>query len=303
MEKHRWIIVVVILFILGLFSIMVAGILGIFITDIDTVGNVALIPIKGIIMTDSGSSVFDSKYVSSTKIVEAIKTASDKPNIEAIVLEINSPGGAPVASDEIAQAIKNSNKTVVAWIREMGASGGYYIASACDTIVTHEMSITGSLGVIGSYLEFADLLTEYNVTYRRLVAGEHKDMGSPYKRLSIEEEKLWQNKLDIIHEIFIDEIITNRNLEPEEVKNLATGEIFLGVEAKELGLVDILGGKDEVTDYLEEKLNITVEYSTYQEKIGLIELLSSMMNENSFLIGDGIGSALKTNNNMVKPII
>lgn len=130
--------------------------------DSITDGNVAVIPINGVISFSSSNpfvSGFDYSYVKS-----AIREAESNPKYEAIVLSINSPGGTPVASDEIGLLIKNAKKPTVAWIRELGASGAYWIASNADYIVANRMSMTGSIGVYASYLEFSGLMDDYNVT-------------------------------------------------------------------------------------------------------------------------------------------
>src|SRR3989338_9125423 len=149
-------------------------------------GNVAVIEIKGIILAEDADFLFDDG-ASSTDIAKLIRKANENERIKAIIFEINSPGGSAVASDEIANEIKKVNKTTVAWIREVGASGGYWVASSTGHIIANRMSITGSIGVIGSYLEFAGLLDKYNVTYRRMALGKYKDMGSPFKEQTQEE--------------------------------------------------------------------------------------------------------------------
>src|SRR3989304_3344028 len=109
-----------------------------------TFGNVALIPIKGAITGDGQPGLFADEGTSSSEIVEMLEDARDDAGIEAVILEINSPGGSAVASAEIAEAVKDvraANKTVMAWIRESGASGAYWIASASDRIVAHPLSI------------------------------------------------------------------------------------------------------------------------------------------------------------------
>ena len=113
-----------------------------------TEGNVALITIEGVITTDGGASTIGETTISSSQITEFLADAEANKDIKAIVLEINSPGGSAVASDEIASAVKKSNKPTVAVIREAGASGGYWIASSTDHIIANRMSITGSIGVI-----------------------------------------------------------------------------------------------------------------------------------------------------------
>ena len=160
-------------------------------------GNVALIPVSGVI-TGNGGKMIGAETVSAVTMVDFIKEADENPAIKVIVLEINSPGGSAVASDEIGVAIKNAKKPVLAYIREVGASGGYWIASATDRIFVNRMTITGSIGVISSYLEFSGLMEEYGVGYERLVSGDVKDMGTPYKKLAPAERAIMQKKMHLI---------------------------------------------------------------------------------------------------------
>jgi protease-4 len=172
-EKNPWGLIIGLLLIFFLMGFVFIGIISALIGGVDEQsGNVAVIPVKGTIMTEGSNDLFSSASIaSSTQIVADIEDASNDPEIKAIIFEIDSPGGAPVASDEIVQAIKNSNKTTVAWIRETGASGAYWIASATDYIVANKLSITGSIGVLESYLEFSGLMDHYNVTYERMNGG------------------------------------------------------------------------------------------------------------------------------------
>lgn len=269
-------IVLAILFIAGLIVILF-GVIILFMGNIASPrgdGNVALIPIKGMIVTDDGLGLFSKGVASSTKIIEQIKAADTDPSIKAIIFEINSPGGGAVASDEIARVIKATNKTTVAWIRDVGASGAYWIASSTDAIVANRMSITGSIGVISSYLEFSGLEQRYNVTYQRLVAGKYKDIGSPFKPLTTEEELFMQERLDTIHNVFIEEVAHNRNLPVEQVTELANGLFYLGQESKDLGLVDILGSKEDAIMYIEEVLGIKVTLKEFKERKSVLDLLA-----------------------------
>ena len=243
------------------------------------IGNVALIPINGVI-TGNGGSILGQGTISSSEIVEYIEKANSDIQIQAIVIEINSPGGSAVASDEIAAAILKVEKPVVAMIREVGASGGYWIASATDHIIANRMSITGSIGVISSYLEFSGLMEEYGVGYERLVAGKYKDMGAPFKKLNSEEKKIMQSKLDKIHDYFVREIANNRELSESEVKKLATGEFFLGVEALDNGLIDQLGNKDTTKEYLMENYELKeVDFVVYQTEVGFLDILTGVMSK------------------------
>ncbi|MEM2933261.1 MAG: signal peptide peptidase SppA, partial [Candidatus Pacearchaeota archaeon] len=182
--------------------------------------NVALIHIDGTILTSPVESFLPYSATYSEDIIKFIEDAMKNKNIKAIIFEINSPGGSAVASSEIAEAIKKAKeeKLTVALIREQGTSGAYWIASSCDYIVAHPLSVTGSIGVLASYLEISGLLERFNITYVNLTAGKHKDIMSPYRELTEEEREMIQNKIDLIHEAFIDEVVKNRKLNDNQAK-------------------------------------------------------------------------------------
>src|SRR3989338_1810893 len=234
---------------LAFFSYTIASVLSfIFGEEAILSGNVALIPVSGTIMVGNGDGLFEDSIANSKDLIDNIKKASANPEIKAILLDINSPGGSAVASQEVAREVKRVNKTVYAFIREQGTSGAYWIASSANKIVSEELALTGSIGVISSYLDFSGLLADYNVSYQRLIAGKYKDIGTPFRKLSKEEEVMLQKRLDIIHDYFINAVADNRKLPKEKVRDLATGMFYLGIEAKEMGLVDELGDMDYVRD-------------------------------------------------------
>ncbi len=279
--------------ILFLVFFVVIPLLTTFFFDEKSMGNVAVVPIQGEITTEGEASYMYGTTVSSGQIVEYIKAADQNKNVKVILLEINSPGGSPVASDEIATAVKSAQKPVVALIRETGASGGYWIASAADHIIAHKMSLTGSIGVVASHLEFSGLMDKYGVGYERLIAGEVKDMGTPFKKMSEQEREIMQKKLDILHDYFIDEVSANRKLAREKVKKLATGEVYLGVEAKQLGLVDELGDYAVAEEYMKKTYALdAIEYVRYEPEKGLLDVLLGVMNDFSFNVGRGFGASI-----------
>lgn len=254
--------------------------------------DVALIKVYGAIATEQEFSLFGAQGASSDELVKQIEKAATD-DVDAVYIEINSPGGTVVASEEIANAIKKVEKPTVAFIREVGASGGYWVASATDFIIADPYSITGSIGVIGSYLEFAELLEHYNITYRPLTGGKYKDIGSPFKELTGEEQAILQQRIDIIHQGFISEIAENRKLPYEFVKNVSTGVFYLGVQAKEIGLVDQIGSKDDVEKYLKELLNATeINFIEYAKAPSFFDALAGVMSQSFFYMGKGLGQGL-----------
>ncbi|PIN78436.1 signal peptide peptidase SppA [Candidatus Woesearchaeota archaeon CG10_big_fil_rev_8_21_14_0_10_34_8] len=296
--RSPWLIIIIILAVLTVFSIGVVGCVGVLVASdgIET-GNVAVIPLKGIIVVDSNAGLFSTGYAVSTDVVEQIEKAEKDDTIKAIVLDINSPGGSPVASAEIARAISEAEKPTVALIREYGASGAYWIASSADHIIANEVSVTGSIGVIASYLQYSELMERYNVSYERFIAGEHKDMGSPYREMTSEEKAIYQNVLDKMRGVFIREVAQNRGLEYDYVEELATGQIYLGIDALNFGLIDELGGKKEAYKHIETLLDIKVRPVEFSTEKSFLEMLASAMDDTAFNMGTGIGAVLVEENN------
>lgn len=302
-EKSRTgLAIVVIIFILFLVSMFFAGMITLALSgDTEYVtGNVALIPLSGVITADRSSSFLGDQNIASPDVISLIEKAEKNPSIKAIVFEINSPGGSAVGSEEIANAVSKVKKPKVALIREVGASGGYWVASSTDHIVANRMSVVGSVGVISSYLEFPGLLDKYNVTYRRLIAGKYKDVGSPFKTMTSEEEAMLMRGLEDTHEYFIESIAKNRKLDRRAIDEVSTAAVYTGREALQLGLIDEIGGRDEVTAYLKKTYDIDAEYTEYKTKRGFFESLEGVFSSFSFRVGEGIGSSLVEQQNDMK---
>jgi protease-4 len=290
----RWGVVIVVLMFLGLISFISALVIGLFVStsDIEMPGNVAHVQVVGPIVANAPTGFMSTDMAGSTEIVMLLEKAGDNPDIKAVLIEINSPGGTAVASYEVAEAVKKLNKTTVAWIREAGASGAYWVASAADQVIANPMSVTGSIGVIGSYIEFGGTLNRYNASYQRLVSGDYKDMGSPFRKLKQAEEDILQSNLDAIRDVFVEGVAENRGLTLESVDAIADGRFYIGKQALELGLIDALGGKQDAIDYIEKTEGITAELTVYKKAKTLAELLAGVFGEQSFLVGQGMGKAV-----------
>ncbi len=206
--------------------------------------NIAVLPIDGTILPFSGISGFDL-ITTPDFVSQFLDTAESDDNIKGVLLEINSPGGTPVASERIAQRIAESSLPIVGLIGDVGASGGYMVASASDFLIASAMSDVGSIGVNMSYVEESKKNEEEGLTYVQLMTGKFKDIGSPNRPITDEERELLQADLDIIHNEFIDIIVEYRELPRGEVVELATGASMPGRRALDVDLIDAIGGRKQ----------------------------------------------------------
>lgn len=253
-------------------------------------GNVAVIHIDGTITTFSSSGIFEDPSVSSTEIVSQLEELSKNKNIKAVIFEINSGGGSPVASEEISKAIEDLDIPTVAWIRDIGASGAYWIAASCDYIIANRMSLTGSVGVTSAGLGFEGLLKHYNISYRKLTSGEYKDMGTPLREMTPEEKQKFMDTLAVIHGYFVEHVESRRNI--TGIPELWSGEIILGSRAYKLGLIDKLGGKSDAVEYIKNRINESVELVDVKEERSFIDALTGVLSRSSFSLGRGIGTSI-----------
>ncbi len=251
---------------------------------------IAIIKIEGELTNIQSPLQFQQPSTSS--ILENLEKARTNNNVKAIILVINSPGGTVIASKEIAEAVKATNKPVIAVIRDIGTSGAYWVASSADVIIADELSITGSIGVTSSYLEFSGLLSKLGIQYEQLAVGEYKELGNPFQPLKENEKAVLEKKIAIIHETFLKEVQKKRQL--KNIERIKTGEFFLGSEALSLGLVDKLGNLQTAIEEAKSLANLKeAKIIQYEEKKNLLGLLSQFSSESSYFIGRGIAAELK----------
>lgn len=184
------------------------------------------------------------------EVVNEIKKYKEDDHVKAIILRVDSPGGAVGASQEIYDEVIETKKTkpVIASFGNVAASGGYYIAASATKIVSNPGTLTGSIGVITAFFRVDELLKKFNLKWEVIKSGEHKDIGSPLRPMSEKEKQLLQATIGDVYEQFVLAVAEGRNLEVEKVKEFADGRIFSGRKAKELGLVDELGGLEKAID-------------------------------------------------------
>lgn len=223
--------------------------------------NVAGVLIWGDIVTLES----DDEYLetSADDIIFAFDEINKDEGIKAVIIEIDSSGGFPVAAEEIAEAIKRSNKPTVALIREFGNSAAYWVASAADTLFASRNSELGSIGVTMSYLDYTEYNQREGIKYIDISAGKFKDTGDPDKPLSEEERELLLRDTNIIHDNFIKAVAENRNMDIEKVRELADGSTMLGQMALNNGLIDRIGTIYDTREYLEELIGEEIDICWY----------------------------------------
>ena len=209
---------------------------------------IGVIPIEGIIS-------------SSFEITSQIEKFRKDDSIKAIILRINSPGGAVAPTQEIYREIRKTikEKKVVASIGNVAASGGYYIACAADKIVANPGTITGSIGVIMSFIQIKKLLQKLGIKLEAIKSGEFKDIGAPYRDMTKKEKELISNMLVEIKEQFVKAVSEGRHIPVQKVEKIADGRIILGSQAKRLGLVDELGNFQDAVELAKKLANIKGE--------------------------------------------
>jgi protease-4 len=205
---------------------------------------VGLIRVEGLIVAERDP--FDAATAASAReIVAHIRQAQADPEVQALLLLVNSPGGSVVATDEIHHALQEFSKPVVVAMGEIAASGGYYIAASADWIVANPNSLTGSIGVISQFPNATGLLEKIGVDFVVITSGPRKDFGSPYREMTVAERRYWQSVIDEVHEAFVDVVAAGRGLPEGDVRRLADGSVYTGRRALELGLVDALGYEED----------------------------------------------------------
>ncbi len=193
---------------------------------------------------------------------------AEMQGVDGYIFEINSPGGTVLASKELAELVEeiSTKKPVIALIRDIGTSGAYWVASACDYIIADETSFVGSIGVRMNYLQFKGLMEKLGIKEEEIKAGEYKTMGSPFKELKEEERTILEKLVMETYELFVKDVAENRGMSVEEVKKLATGQIYSGKQAIENGLIDYLGGREEAAALMAKDLKANFKLKLYYAK-------------------------------------
>ncbi len=231
---------------------------------------VAVLPVVGIIDSDA-------------RFVKELQQFRDDPSVRAFVLEIRSPGGGVGASQaihgELLRLRREDDRPLVAWIGDIGASGGYYVALPADSIFALPGSITGSIGVIMQFPNAEELFRKVGVELEVVKSGDLKDMGSPVRELTEAERQILQGLVDDVWEQFVNAVAAGRDMPRSQVEALADGRVFSGERAWEYGLVDRIGTLQDALDAAGRMAGLGERPRTVypaREKVGLLELLGGV---------------------------
>ena len=225
-----------------------------------------------------GVILIDGAISQSVDITTELARLKKDSGIKAIILRINSPGGSVGPTQEIYREVRKTLKTkrVVASMGAVAASGGYYIAAAADKIVANPGTITGSIGVIMHFVRFEEFLNKIGVRFEVLKSGEFKDIGSPHRELTERDKELINALMADIQRQFEEGVARSRNLPVEKVRQIADGRIFSGAQAKDLGLVDVLGNFQDAVEIAKNlagiKGDVTLVYPK-KDKLKLWDLV------------------------------
>lgn len=234
-----------------------------------------------------------------------LRKFGDDDDVKAIVLHINSPGGGAAVSQELYNEVlrirREKHKKIVASIETVGASGAYYIASACDKIYANDASVVGSIGVIMEWTNYGDLLRWAKLKPVVLHAGDLKDAGDPTRDLTPREQEYFQGLINNMYGQFIHDVAQGRNVPDDRIKPLATGQVWTGQQAKSLGLIDKEGGFRVALVDTARSVGITGEPSVKRppkKKVGLLAALNGTDSDDLSRVPDagmlGILSAIRS---------
>ena len=234
------------------------------------VSKIAVIPLSGTI-TIENSSLFPGSAITPELVRDYLAKAEQDKSVKAIVFRIESPGGEIAPCQEILWEIERvgETRTIVVSMGGTAASGGYYISTKADKIVALPTTMTGSIGVISQIMNIEGLLEKLGIEIETFKGGQYKDMYRGFREMTREEEEIMQGMIDEYYELFIEVVAEGRGLNKEEVRNLATGQIYSGTEAKELGLIDELGDLDTAINLAAEIAGIEDPIVEYYRKAGL----------------------------------
>jgi protease-4 len=225
---------------------------------------VAVIDVDGLLLNARTSGLFTSGDNPVSAFREKLDAAAEDKRVKAVVVRINSPGGAVTASDIMYQDLlafrQQTHKPVVACMMDVAASGGYYLAMASDCVYAHPTTVTGSIGVIMSLYNAHGLLAMLGVSSDPIKSGPKKDLGNPARPMTDEERAILQGMVNRFYGEFVHVVGEGRHMPEAKVRELADGRVYTGLDAQKLGLVDKVG-------YLEDALQEAMDLACIKDAV------------------------------------
>jgi len=212
---------------------------------------VLMIDIDGTISAALETSFFSREKSVVARVFERLERAAADPLVKAVILRLDTPGGEVTASDivyhEVLRFKERTGRPVIGLMMSVAASGGYYIASACDAIIAHPSTLTGSIGVISIFPSVEALMAKIGVKVDVIKSGPSKDSGSPFRDMTEEEKKIFQGIIDEYYEGFLAVVAKGRQgkVAAADLRRIADGRIYTAPQALKLGLIDALGYFDD----------------------------------------------------------
>ncbi len=257
-------------------------------------GNIAVIDIDGTITSESSEmNILGDVQPTVDDYIEWIENAEEDRRTKAMIIKINSPGGEAIASEKLARAIKKASekKVVVAYVESMAASAAYQAASSTDHIVAERQSLVGNIGVRMEIIHYYGLMDELGVNVTTIKSGKFKDIGSPTRPMTEEEQEMLQSLVDESYYEFVSWVAENRNISMEKALQLADGRIYSGTQAEQVGLVDMTGTEEDAINITAKMANIT-EPKIYEYEYRSSGIFGVKLNEALYHLGYGFGKGL-----------
>lgn len=223
----------------------------------DSSNKIARVEIAGTIENTGPASPFQAEGYNHERTLEMLDEIKDDASIKGVLLVVDSPGGGVYESAELhrkIEEIKAKDKKVYVSMKNIAASGGYYISAPADKIFASRETLTGSLGVIMQSMNYKELADKYGVKFNTIKSGPHKDIMSPTKEMDAKEREILQSLVDESYEAFVKVISDGRHMSKDEVKKIADGRVYSGLQAKNLNLVDELGLEEDALKQLKTDL-------------------------------------------------
>lgn len=254
--------------------------------------NAAEVAVSGPITREGPTGLVPSRGFPAERIVDAVEAADEDSAVEALVVRLNTPGGEVVPSDDIRRAVEEFDGPTVAYATDTCASGGYWIASACDEIHARDTSLVGSIGVLGSRVNAKEAADKLGIEYERLVAGRYKDAGIPLKETEDEEREYLQGLIDGFYDEFVGRVAEGRGMEEDEVRG-TEARVYLGEEAQDEGLVDSVGSRDDMENRVEELIDAEPEMREFTPSRSFREQIGTSAGALAYSFGAGVASVFE----------